>query len=185
MGLLKLKVTKTKCGKRNDYVGYGKAVEEIDKYLGDILNLLKEDDLLFVTADHGCDPTVAGTDHTREMVPLLVYKKDIEPYLNYTIQKYGLNFIHLYDDSGIKKVPLDEKDITWFHKINHENKTYINAFVKDKNEFNFYIENGWEVNRIPINAFKEYTDVRYKVERRILRKFNNKRDKEKYLSSLL
>ena len=66
-------------GHRNDYVGYGKAVEEVDKYLGDILNLLKEDDLLFVTADHGCDPTVAGTDHTREMVPLLVYKKDIEP----------------------------------------------------------------------------------------------------------
>lgn len=66
-------------GHRNDYVGYGKAVEEVDKYLGDILNLLKEDDLLFVTADHGCDPTVAGTDHTREMVPLLVYKKGIEP----------------------------------------------------------------------------------------------------------
>lgn len=115
----------------------------------------------------------------------VLYKKDMESYITYAVQKYGLNFINLYDDSGIKKVPLDKKGVTWFHKINHENKTYINAFVKDNSEFNFYIENGWNVNRIPINAFKEYKDVRYKVERRILRKFKNKKDKEKYLSSLL
>ena len=40
---------------------------------------MKDDDVLFITADHGCDPTVLGTDHTREMVPLLVYGKNIIP----------------------------------------------------------------------------------------------------------
>ncbi len=60
-------------GHRNDAQGYGKAIEEIDTYVGIILNELSEDDLLIITADHGCDPTVPGTDHTREQVPLLVY----------------------------------------------------------------------------------------------------------------
>lgn len=66
-------------GHRNDAKGYGQALEEIDIYLGEIINNLKEDDLLIITADHGCDPTVEGTDHTREYVPVLVYNKNIEP----------------------------------------------------------------------------------------------------------
>ena len=66
-------------GHRNDYVGYGKAVEEVDSYLAKILDLLKDEDLLIITADHGCDPTVVGTDHTREKVPVLIYKKGIKP----------------------------------------------------------------------------------------------------------
>ncbi len=66
-------------GHRNNAKGYGEAIEEIDRYLTDILGQLKEDDLLIITADHGCDPTVPGTDHTREYVPLLVYGKHIEP----------------------------------------------------------------------------------------------------------
>jgi len=65
-------------GHRNDAVGYGKAIEEIDTYVGTILNELSEDDLLIITADHGCDPTVPGTDHTREQVPLLVYNKKMQ-----------------------------------------------------------------------------------------------------------
>lgn len=60
-------------GHRNDAKGYGKAIEEIDDYLSLILPELNKDDLLIITADHGCDPTVPGTDHTREMVPLLIY----------------------------------------------------------------------------------------------------------------
>ena len=44
-----------------------------------ILPNITEDDLLIITADHGCDPTVAGTDHTREKVPVLYYSKNIEP----------------------------------------------------------------------------------------------------------
>lgn len=66
-------------GHRNDAKGYGQALEEIDVYLGEIINNLKEEDLLIITADHGCDPTVEGTDHTREYVPVLVYNKNIEP----------------------------------------------------------------------------------------------------------
>ena len=66
-------------GHRNDAVGYGKAIEEVDDYLEIILPLIGEDDLLIITADHGCDPTVEGTDHTREYVPVLYYSKGIEP----------------------------------------------------------------------------------------------------------
>ena len=65
-------------GHRNDAAGYGKAIEEIDEYIGIIHNELSDDDLLIITADHGCDPTVPGTDHTREQVPLLVYSKTLE-----------------------------------------------------------------------------------------------------------
>jgi len=62
-------------GHRNDAKGYGKAIEEIDTYLDDIMEAMTDEDLLIITADHGCDPTVAGTDHTREKVPVLVYSK--------------------------------------------------------------------------------------------------------------
>lgn len=64
-------------GHRNDPAGYGKAIEEIDEYLTPILEALKEDDMLIITADHGCDPCVAGTDHTREKVPCLIYSKSL------------------------------------------------------------------------------------------------------------
>lgn len=65
-------------GHRNDAKGYGKAIEEIDTYVDDIINSMNDDDLLIITADHGCDPTVEGTDHTREYVPILVYHKNIK-----------------------------------------------------------------------------------------------------------
>ena len=66
-------------GHRNDAEGYGKAIEEIDSWLAKILPELHEEDVLFITADHGCDPTVSGTDHTREKVPVLVYGHGVEP----------------------------------------------------------------------------------------------------------
>ena len=66
-------------GHRNDAKGYGMALEEIDVYLGKIIENLKDKDLLVITADHGCDPTVEGTDHTREYVPVIFYHKNIEP----------------------------------------------------------------------------------------------------------
>lgn len=65
-------------GHRNDAKGYGMALEEIDVYMGEIIKNLKDDDLLVITADHGCDPTVEGTDHTREYVPVIFYHKNIE-----------------------------------------------------------------------------------------------------------
>ena len=115
----------------------------------------------------------------------VLYREDMRFYLDYVIMRYGKDFINLYDNSGGKYKSLDKKDITWFHKINHENKTYINAFVTDKSEFQFYVDNGWSINRIPINIFKDYEDVRYKAEKRLLKKMSGKKEKEIYLSSLL
>lgn len=65
-------------GHRNDWKGYGKAIEEIDAFLPKIMEAMTQEDILFITADHGCDPTVPGTDHTREQVPLLVYSKALD-----------------------------------------------------------------------------------------------------------
>ncbi|UTV27236.1 phosphopentomutase [Photobacterium atrarenae] len=59
-------------GHRRDVAGYAAALEYFDKRLPEILELLAEDDVLILTADHGCDPTWEGTDHTREHIPVLV-----------------------------------------------------------------------------------------------------------------
>lgn len=59
-------------GHRNDPVGYARGLEEFDRRLPEIISALGEEDLLLILADHGCDPTFPGTDHTREYVPLLV-----------------------------------------------------------------------------------------------------------------
>ena len=60
-------------GHRNDVEGYAQALEAADRWLPELLDQLKADDLLILTADHGCDPTTASTDHSREYTPLLCY----------------------------------------------------------------------------------------------------------------
>lgn len=65
-------------GHRNNPKGYGKAIEEIDNVLDNIIESMTDKDLLIITADHGCDPCVEGTDHTREKVPVLVYNKNLQ-----------------------------------------------------------------------------------------------------------
>ncbi|OOE10504.1 phosphopentomutase [Fictibacillus arsenicus] len=65
-------------GHRRDPKGYGEALQEFDLRLPEVLNKLKDDDLLIITADHGNDPVHPGTDHTREYVPLLVYHNGIK-----------------------------------------------------------------------------------------------------------
>jgi len=62
----------SKYGHRNDAVGYAKALETFDGELAELLDAMRPDDLLFITADHGCDPTDISTDHTREYVPMLI-----------------------------------------------------------------------------------------------------------------
>lgn len=65
-------------GHRRNPEGYAKEVEQFDEKLGELLDLMKEEDLLMITADHGNDPTYQGTDHTREQVPLLLYAKNLK-----------------------------------------------------------------------------------------------------------
>ncbi|OEF97232.1 phosphopentomutase [Vulcanibacillus modesticaldus] len=74
-------------GHRRDPIGYGKAIEEFDTRLPEIMDALGEDGLLIITADHGNDPTHGGTDHTREYVPLLVYSKSLTGGVDLGIRK--------------------------------------------------------------------------------------------------
>ncbi|WP_407390178.1 phosphopentomutase [Carnobacterium jeotgali] len=67
-----------KFGHRRDVVGYGKAIDEFDERIEEIVGKLREDDLLLITADHGNDPIAPGTDHTREYVPLLAYSPSMK-----------------------------------------------------------------------------------------------------------
>ena len=69
-------------GHRRDIAGYARATTEFDVQLGTFMGHMREDDVLMITADHGCDPGAPGTDHTREYVPLLVYGAPIRQGLN-------------------------------------------------------------------------------------------------------
>ena len=62
-----------KFGHRRNPEGYGRAIEEFDKRIPDIIRAMNMDDVLMITADHGNDPTWTGTDHTREYIPLMIY----------------------------------------------------------------------------------------------------------------
>jgi len=66
-------------GHRNDVAGYARAIMEFDARLPEIERAMTADDLLMITADHGCDPAFPGTDHTRERVPLLVAGSPVRP----------------------------------------------------------------------------------------------------------
>lgn len=65
-------------GHRRDPIGYGNAIKEFDQQLEELLLQVNENDLIMITADHGNDPTHRGTDHTREMVPLIIYNKELQ-----------------------------------------------------------------------------------------------------------
>ena len=65
-------------GHRNDVDGYARAITEFDRWLEGFIEKLKEDDLLIITADHGCDPSTPSTDHSREYIPILMYGKKVE-----------------------------------------------------------------------------------------------------------
>ena len=66
-------------GHRRDVDGYAEALEYFDRRLPELLDVMQDDDVLFLCADHGCDPTWEGTDHTREHIPVLAYGKGIRP----------------------------------------------------------------------------------------------------------
>lgn len=65
-------------GHRRDAIGFGRSLEEFDAWLPRLISRMQGDDLLLVTADHGCDPTTPGTDHTRESVPVLAWSHNLK-----------------------------------------------------------------------------------------------------------
>lgn len=66
-------------GHRRDAEGYTRALNEFDEWLGEFTKKMRSDDVLIITADHGCDPCFSGTDHTREYIPVMVYGDEIKP----------------------------------------------------------------------------------------------------------
>ena len=69
-------------GHRNNRKGYAEAATTFDRQLGTFMERMRDDDILMITADHGCDPGFPGTDHTREHTPFLVYGKSIREDVN-------------------------------------------------------------------------------------------------------
>lgn len=71
-----------KYGHRNDVAGYASAATEFDNFLPSFLKDMREDDVLLITADHGCDPATPSTDHSREYTPMLIYGKHVKSGVN-------------------------------------------------------------------------------------------------------
>ncbi len=69
-------------GHRNDIAGYASAMTEFDRWLGDFLPTMRDEDILIITADHGCDPATPSTDHSREYTPMLITGKTIRAGIN-------------------------------------------------------------------------------------------------------
>lgn len=101
-------------GHRNDAVGYAKALVDVDNRIPEIISAMKEDDILILTADHGCDPTTESTDHSREYIPVIVYGERIKSGINIGVRK---------SFSDIGKTILDLLKI--------ENNLYGDSFVKE------------------------------------------------------
>lgn len=91
-------------GHRNDYVGYANALIEFDNALPEIINNLSDEDILIITADHGCDPTTISTDHSREYVPVLVYGKNLKGNINlHTLHGFNNISKSILDTFNIEK----------------------------------------------------------------------------------
>ena len=101
-------------GHRNDAIGYGKALEDFDNRMEEIFNAMKKEDILIITADHGCDPTTSSTDHSREYIPILVYGENIKENINIGVQS---------SFSNIGKTILDYLSI--------DNNIYGESFLKE------------------------------------------------------
>ena len=90
-------------GHRRNPEGYGKEIEKFDVNLGKLLEQLKDDDLLLITADHGNDPTYTGTDHTREQAPLLAYSPSMkESGLQETKDTFAVIGASVAENFGVK-----------------------------------------------------------------------------------
>lgn len=99
----------SKWGHRRDAVGYGMGLEAFDRRLPEVMEEMTEQDLLVITADHGCDPTFRGTDHTREYVPMLWYSK-AKAFQSGRNLHTGISFVvigqTIADILGVKALPI-------------------------------------------------------------------------------
>lgn len=94
-------------GHRRDLEGYARGLENFDIRLGEILSKMKEDDLLIINADHGCDPTFRGTSHTREYVPVIMYHKKMTQGINLgTLSTFADIGATIADNFGVKKLSI-------------------------------------------------------------------------------
>ena len=100
-------------GHRNDTDGYAKELTVFDEFLGKFISAMDSDDLLLITADHGCDPSTPSTDHSREDVPLIIYNKNLKPKNLGTVIGFdaiastvlsALNVNKTYGDDLLKKL---------------------------------------------------------------------------------
>ena len=106
-------------GHRNDVAGYARAMTAFDKRLGELLPLLRDDDLLIITADHGCDPQTPSTDHSREYTPMIAYGKKLKAGVDLgtrnsfadigstILEWHGLSADEIYGKSFLKEI-IDE-----------------------------------------------------------------------------
>ncbi|MBR2377429.1 MAG: phosphopentomutase [Clostridia bacterium] len=108
----------SKYGHRNDVDGYAKAISEFDEFLPNIIKGLNSNDILIITADHGCDPSTKSTDHSREYVPILVYGNTI---------KGGVNLKTRDTFSDIAKTILEYFNIT---KSDLSGSSFLNLIKK-------------------------------------------------------
>lgn len=92
-------------GHRNNIEGYGRALEEFDKKLPEIMEALRDDDILILTADHGNDPSTPSTDHSREYIPILVYGKSLKQNIDLGIREtYSDISATILDIFGLEKL---------------------------------------------------------------------------------
>lgn len=97
-------------GHRNDYKGYANALKEFDAILPEIMAAMQDDDILFLTADHGCDPTTPSTDHSREYVPILAFGKSIRKGIDLGTRSSFADLAQtIAEYLGIKSADLDGK----------------------------------------------------------------------------
>jgi phosphopentomutase len=103
-------------GHRNNVQGYADALIYFDSKLPEIMANLKEDDVLIITADHGCDPTTSSTDHSREYIPLIFYGKSIKGNNNLgildTFASIGKTVLDIFDiENDIKGISVKNQII--------------------------------------------------------------------------
>ena len=92
-------------GHRNDPIGYAKALEEFDGKLPEIIDAMRDDDILIITADHGCDPVTPSTDHSREYIPILIYGKNLKQNVDIGIREtYADISATILDICGFEKL---------------------------------------------------------------------------------